>query len=202
MMNQLKALPLWVKQVLYIGLQTEFRSYFASESLLDISQEDTLSLFIPQTTTKAAECDNPTSLDPALRTILQAATQGLTVLDICLNHQWTLEQACLCLHGAIEENWIHPPESPKAYATLEYIASKIRLGEYLVKMGCITPQQLDQSLRTQIYIKEAMNEHTGIANIMINLGYITRKDTESILFLKEESKKPITALPLLSSPTA
>ena len=35
-----------------------------------------------------------------------------------------------------------------------------------------------------------MGEQTGIADVLINLGYIKREDSEAILFLKEESRKP------------
>ena len=63
-------------------------------------------------------------------------------------------------------------------------------------MGRISVEQLDQALRTQQYIEESMHEHTGIANILINLGYITRQDTEGILFLKEESRTVIDNMAL------
>ena len=76
-------------------------------------------------------------------------------------------------------------------ASIEYLSGRTRLGEYLLKLGLIRPEQLDQALRAQKYIDEAMSDHTKLANILINLGYITRKDSETILFLKDESKKPI-----------
>lgn len=184
-----KSLPLWVRHVLFVTLQSDLKTHFVDESLHDLSPEDAVALFSPRLTPEGSKAEASSSGDR--KKLLTASKNNLMILDICLEYHWSLEQCCRILHECITAQWITPPQSKKAVGTIEYLANAIRLGEYLVKMGRISGDQLSQALRTQVYIQEAMNEHTGIANILINLGYITRKDTEAILFLKEESKQPI-----------
>lgn len=185
----LDQLPLWVKQIIYLELRQEMIKHFASQSLDAMVPEDSLAMYAPKITDVGEGALGSTTGDEAK--LLTAVRDKYTVLDMCINYEWTLEEACAVLRTGIENKWVRPPESSKALGTLEYLANAIRLGEYLVKMDRITPEQLNQALRTQQYIEESMREHTGLANILINLGYITRQDTEGILFLKEESRKPM-----------
>lgn len=189
LLSNIIGLPLWVKQVIYLELHQELVGHFTPESLKNLTPEDTLAFYIPKITSEGERTLQEAKDD--LGKLLLDAQQKYTILDICLRNSWSLETCCHHLLNAIQLQWLYPPASIKALGTIEYLANSIRLGEYLVKMGRITTEQLEQALRTQQYIKEALQEHTGFANILINLGYITRQDTEGILFLKQESLKPI-----------
>jgi hypothetical protein len=189
LLNNVMGLPLWVKQVIYLELHKELVEHFTPESLKNLTPEDTVAFYIPKVTQEGERAMVDMKDDVGF--LLTDAKQKYTVLDICLRHSWSLETCCHAMFVAIKNQWLHPPSSTKALGTIEYLANQIRLGEYLVKMGRVTVEQLEQALRTQQYIKEALQEHTGIANILINLGYITRQDTEGILFLKQESRKVI-----------
>lgn len=197
LLSNIQELPLWVKQVIYLELHKDLVEYFTNESLKSLTPEDTLAFYVPKVT---AEGDQALlGMNDDIGKLLRDSKQGYTILDICLKHSLSLESCCSHVLEAIQSQWIHTPDSVKAMGTIEYMANNIRLGEYLVKMGRITKEQLEQALRTQQYIKEALQDHTGIANILINLGYITRQDTEGILFLKQESKKPLENLTLFKN---
>lgn len=185
----INSLPLWVKQVVYLDLHNELASFFAADNLNNMSSEDTIAFFLPKLTSDGER--NLLEVKGDVGKLLMNAKDKLTLLDICILNNWTLETCCHAIVEAMHYQWLYPPPSLKAMGTIEYLGNSIRLGEYLVKMGRISMEQLEQALRTQQYIKEAMQEHTGLANILINLGHITRKDTEGILFLKEESRKPL-----------
>ncbi len=189
LLMHIKELPLWVKQVVYFELGEELLGYYAAESLSSLTAEDTVAFYTPTLTPEGEQALLNEKGD--VGKLLLEAKQKYTVLDICLRNQWSLEVSAKNIIVAIQSKWIKPPSSMKALGTLEYMANRIRLGEYLVKMGRISPEQLEQALRTQQYIKESLNEHSGLANILINLGFITRQDTETILFLKEESSKSL-----------
>ncbi|MCA9788710.1 MAG: hypothetical protein KC462_03010, partial [Cyanobacteria bacterium HKST-UBA05] len=117
LVDHIRAMPLWVKQVLYIGLQEEFKSYFSSQSLLDITPQDAIALFIPRLTRQAEDrlegmaIANPPNNEGAdiTRLIIRAASQEMTVLDMCLNYDWTLEACCIHLYTHIAQDWISPP---------------------------------------------------------------------------------------------
>jgi hypothetical protein len=190
LINSIQSLPLWVKQVIYVKLHQELCVHFSQSTLLDIGLEDTVAFYVP-TLTPEGERSLLNIKNEMLNKLMMSAKDKLTLLDICLRNAWPLETVCQQLVEAMKQQWIFPPSSLKAIGTIEYLGNSIRLGEYLVKMGRLTIEQLEQALRTQQYIKEAMQEHTGLANILINLGYITRQDTEGILFLKEESRQPM-----------
>lgn len=198
LLNNIRQLPLWVKEVIYLELGKDLGRHISLETLHSWTSQDTIAFWVPQFT-EAGETVIAKDKDD-MSMLVKAVQARMTVLDVCLHYQWSLERCCQALLDGISRTWISPPESLKALGTIEYLANTIRLGEFLVKMGRITPEQLDQSLRAQQYIKEALNEHSGLANILINLGYITKKDTEGILFLKEESRQPLGALALLPSP--
>lgn len=195
LLENIKGLPLWIKQVIYLELREELLRHFVPESLNTLTAEDTVAFFIPRITDEGERVILERKDEVGM--VLMDAKSRFSLLDICLRRQWSLEVCCYFMLEAIDNAYIHPPASVKAMATLEYLGNRIRLGEYLVKMGRITLDQLEQALRTQQYIKEALQEHTGLANILINLGYITRQDIEGLLFLKEESKTTIQGVALL-----
>ncbi len=195
LLSNIMELPLWVKQVIYLELHRELTEHFTAETLQNLVPADTIAFYTPKLTPEGERV--LLEIRDDVGRLLMEAKQRFTVLDMCLRNTWSLETCCTLLMHGITSQWLHPPASVKALGTIEYMANRIRLGEYLVKMGRISVDQLDQSLRTQQYIKEALQEHTGLANILINLGYITRQDTEGILFLKEESRKPIENLQIL-----
>ncbi len=195
LLDNIMGLPLWVRQVVFLELQRELTLHFTSESLKNLAPEDTIAFYIPKITSEGERALLEQKED--LGRLLMDTKQQFTVLDICLKNQWNLETTSRYIVDSIKAQWVYPPSSMKALGTLEYLANRIRLGEYLVKMDRITMDQLEQALRTQQYIKEALQEHTGLANILINLGYITRQDTEGILFLKEESRKPVDNIALI-----
>lgn len=181
-------MPLWVKLVLYLDLKKEVGCYLSPHTLEHLTEEP-LALYTPMLTEagELALAEGTCNID----TLLADCRIGLNVLDICLRHQWSLAELCEMFLTGYDMRFIDRPKSNRIFCTIEFIAGRIRLGEYLLKIDLITPEQLDQALRAQKYIEEAMNEHTKLANILINLGYITRRDTETILFLKEESRSPL-----------
>lgn len=191
LLNHLKNLPLWIKQVVYAELKGDLESSAARFTLELINRDDTLQLYGPQITflgRKELEVKGR-KLNPATYKFLEGADKNLRILDICIENSWTLESCSLQFLTAMDQELVSPPRSAIINGTAQYLGSRIRLGEYLIKLNKISIDQLDQALRTQKYIEQSIGERTGLAEVLINLGYITQHDTESILFLKEESKK-------------
>lgn len=191
LLNHLHDLPLWIKQVVYAELKGDLESSAARLTLEYINRDDTLQLYVPQITFLGRkELETKTrGLSPTTYKFLEGADASLRVLDISIRNSWTLETCALQLLSTMDQELISPPRSAIINGTAQYLGNRIRLGEYLIKLNKITIDQLDQALRTQKYIEQSIGERTGLAEVLINLGYITQKDTESILFLKEESKK-------------
>jgi hypothetical protein len=192
LMQQLSTLPLWVKQVIYAQLRQELEASLSKATLATFGPEHTLQLWAPEITRQGLqEIEKPTGmLGQGMLKLLHLSRFHKNVLSITIMNNWSLEQASIYLLEALEKELISPARSKVILGTIDYLANRTRLGEYLVQINRLTIEQLDQALRTQRAIAEAMGESTGIANVLINLGYIKKEDSEAILFLKEESKKP------------
>lgn len=190
-MSKLNNLPLWVKQALYLQFGKELEKAFSLLNFNDQLEEDILQFHAPHLTVNGGMLlkNNEAKESEALMTFLKHAQQGKNIMNICASCQWSLAQTCILMVEAIDKKYVLPPNSPKSNGSMSYLAGKTRLGEYLVQIGRITLEQLDEALRAQHYILEVLGEQTKLADILINLGYIKKRECESILFLKEESKK-------------
>ncbi|MEI7474584.1 MAG: hypothetical protein WCK67_07360 [bacterium] len=184
-------LPLWVKQIVYLELKEEFESDSSKRSLNFIKKDDCLQTYIPRLTfigkkeleTKAKK------LQPVIYKFIEDVTSELSVIEIASNNGWSLAETASCIIMAMNNELLINPESVIVKGTALYLSGKIRLGEYFVKLGKITIEQLDEALRTQKYIEETIGDKTGLAEVLINLGYVTKDDTEAILLLKDEGSK-------------
>jgi hypothetical protein len=192
LIKQISRLPLWVKQVVYTRIRQELELALSPSTLQAFSPEHTLQLWVPEINRRGIEDMEKADQrppGPVLR-LLHQVRRRKSVIDITVLNEWSLAQCADALAQALTLNLLEAPQSTVISGTIDYLAGRIRLGEYLVKIDRLTVDQLDQALRTQRTIEEAMGERLGIANVLINLGYIKKEDSESILFLKQESRKP------------
>lgn len=196
LIQQLSSLPLWVKQVIYAQMRNELESTMSKSTLEAFGPEHTLQLWVPEITRNGVlELERPSGqFEQGILRLLHLIRFRKNVVNITIINNLSLEQCSIYLLQSIEKELVNPPRSAIILGTIEYLAGRVRLGEYLVKINRLTIEQLDQALRTQRAIEEAMGERTGIANVLINLGYIKKEDSEGILFLKEESRKPYVGL--------
>ena len=78
---------------------------------------------------------------------------------------------------------------PKLVAAIAgFIASKYRTGEYFIRAGKMTIEQLDEVLNKQQEMKD-QGKHVFIAELMVQMGFVRDLDVKSIIFMKEEATK-------------
>lgn len=184
-------LPLWVKHIIYLELKEEFEKSSAMKSLNFVKREDSFQLYRPKVTFVGKK-----ELETRLKNLssntykfLESIQEELNIIEIAINNGWTFAECSSHFINAINHELISQPESQAVKGTALYMSGSIRLGEFLVKIEKISIEQLDEALRTQKYIEESVGERTGLAEILINLGFVTKADTDGIILLKEESKK-------------
>lgn len=188
-LDKLLAFPLWVKQIIYLRLYQNLVAYL-SEDFISTKEEDVFHLYVPVLSFagRTELSDRKGGLDNNIYNFLANAFEGLSILEISLNNFWTMEEIAKYFIFCLEQDYIKTPESPAVHATAGFIAGKFRTGEYFKRVGKIDVDQLEKTL-----IKQKEYESKGvpkkIAETMIELGYITEKDTSSLLIIKEESKK-------------
>lgn len=184
-------LPLWIKQIIYLELKEEFEQSSSIKSLNFIKKEDSLQLYKPKVTfagKKELETKQK-NLPENVYKFLEDLSQDIRIIEIAINNGWTLTECSGYFMIALNNELASQPESQAVKGTALYMSGSIRIGEFLVKIGKISIEQLDEALRNQKYIEESIGEKPGLAEILINMNFITKADTEGIILLKEEAKK-------------
>lgn len=187
--DKLLAFPLWVKQVIFLRLNQDLASSLSDDFIS--RQEDSLfHLYVPILTFagRTELIEKKDGLDNNIYNFLSSVADGLSILEISMNNFWTLEEIAKYFIFCLEQNYIKTPDSVQVHAMAGFMAGKFRTGEYFKRVGKINVDQLE---RTIIKQKEYAENGTPmkVAEVMISLGYITEKDTSSLLIIKEEAKK-------------
>ena len=188
-------LPLLTKQSLYVLLRRSLESRLSPHTLEKMDADNLLQFWLPQLThigmQTIQQLNDTNQTSHPLYRLLRCAKAKQNVSQICIYNGWTLYQGCMLLQQACEKEWLIPSPSNLVMSAVHFITDQVRLGEFLLRLGKVTAEQLDQALKTQQYAWEVMGQRSAIGNILMNLGYVTRNDIEGILLLKQESKQPL-----------
>jgi hypothetical protein len=191
-LSEMANLPLWVQQVIYTDLKSYLEKDGGIHRLSSISREDFLQLWKPTLSERGQEALRTLSLNEHgdMVLLLDAVRHSDNVAMMCARYEWSLQNACHLFIAALRQQYIKPPHSKVLEASIRFLGDEIRIGEYLVFIARVDQAQMELALQTQQYIESAMGERAKIADILIRLELLTPEDVESILFLKEESRKP------------
>lgn len=181
--------PLWVKQGIYLRLYKDLEQYL-SEDFIQLKENDVFHIYVPTLTFsgKTEIVERAGGYDSNVYNFLTSVEEGLTILEVAMNNFWTLEEVAKYYIFCLEQNYIKIPESQVILAMAGFMSGKYRTGEYFKRVGKINVDQLEETILKQKEYAESGNPKK-MAEIMIELGLITEKDTHSLLVLKEEAKK-------------
>ncbi len=188
-LDRLLEFPLWVKQIIYLRLYRNL-SLSLSEDFIHTKEENLFHLDVPVLSFagRTELNDRKNGLDIHIYNFLANASEGLNMLEISMNNFWTMEEVAKCYIFCLEQNYIKAPESIYIYSMAGFMAGTLRTGEYFKRIGKINVDQLEQTIIKQNEYAAKKTPHK-MAEIMISLGFITEKDTSSLLTIKEEAKK-------------
>jgi len=186
---KIKEFPLWIKQVIFFYLWKDLKS-MVSDDFLFQEESDLLHIYVPELSYvgKTELSERSKGLEQNVYTFLESVEEGMSIMECALNHFWTLEETCKYFLAAVDIDCIKAPIPVAILAMSGFMSGRYRTGEYFKRVGKINVDQLEQTIRRQ---KELANQgqQVRIAQVMIDLGFITSKDTESLMVIKEESKK-------------
>lgn len=189
--QKVSELPLWVKQIIYLELKEELELFLTKNTLDLINKENCLQLYIPKLTfigRKEIETKSKNFPDN-IYDFLNFTSQGFNIIEIAVKNNWTLVETSSYFISAINSELLADPDSSCIKGTALYLSGHIRIGEYFIKLGKITIEQLDEALRIQRYLEESTDDGMGLGEVLVNFGFVTKSDVDGILLLKEESKK-------------
>ncbi len=188
-LDKLMAFPLWVKQIIYLRLYQNL-SESLSEDFIFTNENCMFQVYIPTLSFsgKTELVERKAGMDENIYNFLANVSEGMSMLEISMNNFWTMEEIAKYYIFCLDQNYIRTPESNFITAMAGFMAGKFRTGEYFKRTGKINVDQLEKAILTQ---KKTISEGKPmkIAEVMISLGFITEKDTTSLLLLKEEASK-------------
>lgn len=190
LISEIFNLPVWIKQIIYLELKEDFESSEMKTYFKSISKDNCFQLYTPKLTYAGRKeiRKKEGKFKQEIYDIMEGAFQNLSIIEIAISNDWSFYECAKYFLEAVENDLFINPTSPVLRGTALYMAGKIRLGEYFVKINKINMDQLDEALRNQKYLEDALGEKPGLADIMIDLGFLKKEDTEGILILKQDSK--------------
>lgn len=188
-LHNIDVLPLWVKQVLYLKTRDKLREELAE--FLDVLVTDNLMQYYVPKLTFAGRTELETRekrLPEEFYTFYKCVQNGNDLFEITLANYWTFAQTCSLLSRSLELQYISIPENDSIVSIAQFMAGKIRTGEMLKRLGKIDVMQLEKAIRIQKDRNES-GKPVKMAELMIELGYITDKDINILLAFKDDAKK-------------
>lgn len=190
--KNIENLPIWVKQVLASEIADDLNKKLSDFSEL-IHTDKLFQFLTPKATLKGKqELESQTlKLSDGYYTFLKDSIEGKSnIFEITIKNNWSLSDTAKIFTRLNELEFVISTNQPGDVSVnvALFIASKIRTGEFLKKIGKIDAAQLEQALRYQKQLNEE-GRHIKMASILIKMGYITDTGLDSLLLLKDEAKK-------------
>ncbi len=187
--DKLLVFPLWVKQIIYLHLYEDLKQNL-SEDFLQKDLKELMYLYVPVLTFmgKGELTERAAGFDSNIYTFMESVEQGYNIIEIAMNNFWTLEEVTKYFILCEEQNYIKTPDSIQIATMIGFMSGKFRTGEYFKRIGRINVDQLQDVIMKQ---KEAADAGAPVmmAELMISLGYLTERETKSLLVIKEEAMK-------------
>ena len=189
--ENMKNLPLWVKQVvtkeIFDDLNKKLREFSELASIDDLFQ-----YMCPKVTFKGKQelQERNLNLSQGYYIFLQDLMDGNTIFEITIKNNWTLADTAKIFCRLIELEYLNITDyaTNKNVAVAMFIAGKLKTGEFLKRINKISAIQLEQAIRHQKELNEE-GRHIKMASILIKLGFVTDTGLDSLLLLKDEARK-------------
>ena len=198
--SDLLLMPIWVKQLLYVYLRYRLEEELTPQYLNSYETEDIFQLHKSILTYKGKkELEIKTmGLSASHYTFLQDSLDGLTIAELTIRNNWNLFEVSNVFIDCLDRELIAMPQSLKLVEIVRYMSGRTRIGEYFLRTGQITMEQLEIVLDQQEKIKKATNEQVGSATVLVNMGFVPESEIKAVLRYKEESRKRFSMDGLLS----
>ena len=188
-LDKLFDFPLWIKQIIYLKLHKNLQASL-SEEFIQTNANHIFQLYVPILSFLGrTELEERTKgYDTNIYNFLLAIDEGLNILEIAMNNFWTMEEIAKHFVFCLDQDYIKKPESKQVYAIAGFMSGKFRTGEYFKNTGRIDVYQLENTIIKQKELSQ-QGSPKKMAELMIELGYLTQKECTSLLIIKEEAKK-------------
>lgn len=194
-MEKMLAFPLWIKQTIFLNLSNDLTTYLSNE-FLDVQEGDLFHIYRPTLSDLGQNelLTKESKYDEMIYSFLNSCSKGMSLVEIAIEGNYTMEELSkafmFCKTSKLFSNEV--PNLVSAVAG--FIAGKYRTGEYFIRAGKMTIEQLDEVLTKQQEMNDA-GKHVFIAELMAQMGFVNERDIKSIIFMKEEAGKRFSLNP-------
>lgn len=188
-MEKLIAFPLWIKQTIFLDLSKDLTNYLSNE-FLDVAEGELFHVYKPELSELGQNelFTKESKFDESIYTFLDCCSKGMSLMEIAIENNFTMEEVSKAFMFC-KTSGFFSKDVPKLVAAIAgFIAGKYRTGEYFIRAGKMTIDQLDDVLTKQQSLNEE-GKHVFIAELMVQMGFVGERDVKSIIFMKEEAAK-------------
>ena len=180
-LNKISGFPSWIKEIIYVNLSKEIDA--------DSNPAYIFASYKPILTDKGkCEFDYKKShFDQNIYNILGYCDIGASISEISINTYLSLEEIANYFLFGLDEGFIQLPDNSQIINIAGFLAGKYRTGEYFFHDGTISEQQLDDAILN--YEHRAKKNNKKFGQSLIEMGLISQKQLDMILYIKEEAKK-------------
>ena len=194
-MEKLLCFPWWIKQVIFLNLSKDLNTYLSNE-FLDVEEGELFHVYKPELSDLGQNelLTKESNFDESIYSFLNCCAKGMNLIEISIENNFTMEEVSKAFTFC-KTSGFFSKDVPKLVAAIAgFIAGKYRTGEYFIRAGKMTIEQLDEVLNKQQEMNES-GKHVFIAELMVQMGYVRELDVKSIIFMKEESGKRFSLNP-------
>ena len=188
-MEKLLAFPLWIKQTIFLNLSNDLNTYLSNE-FLDVEEGELFHVYKPALSEMGQNelLTKESKFDESIYSFMNCCSKGMSLIEIALENNFTMEEVAKAFTFCKTSGFFSREVPNLVSAIAGFIAGNYRTGEYLVRAGKMTIEQLDEVLNKQQEMN-AEGKHVFIAELMVQMGFVRDRDVKSIIFMKEESGK-------------
>ena len=188
-MEKMLGFPLWIKQTIFLNLSKDLNTYLSNE-FLDVEEGDLFHIYKPALSELGQNelLTKESKFDESIYSFLNCCSKGMSLIEIAIENNFTMEEVSKAFTFCKTSGFFSTAVPKLVAAIAGFIAGKYRTGEYFIRAGKMTIEQLDEVLNKQQEMNEA-GKHVFIAELMVQMGFVRDLDVKSIIFMKEESGK-------------
>lgn len=194
-MEKMIAFPLWIKQTIFLNLSNDLTNYLSNE-FLDVQEGELFHVYKPALSDLGQNelLTKESKFDESIYSFLNCCSKGMSLIEIAIENQFSLEEVAKAFTFCKTSGFFSKEVPNLVSAIAGFIAGKYRTGEYFIRAGKMTIEQLDEVLNKQQEIN-ASGKHVFIAELMVQMGFVRELDVKSIIFMKEEAGKRFSLNP-------
>ncbi len=194
-MEKMLSFPLWIKQTIFLNLSNDLTNYLSNE-FLDVQEGELFHIYKPVLSDLGQNelLTKESKFDESIYSFLNSCSKGMSLIEIAIENNFTLEEVAKAFTFCKTSGFFSNEVPNLISAIAGFIAGKYRTGEYFIRAGKMTIEQLDEVLNKQQEMNES-GKHVFIAELMVQMGFVREKDVKSIIFMKEEAGKRFSLNP-------